>query len=336
MKIAAFGNYGVQNIGDDLILMGLMKKYKYDELIVFCGNPQQVKKQFELQTHMFFPGGIRSTLKYIYSKKYRKQLRRAFQDLKKADKVLIGGGGILVDKHLKAVFLWWRQLRAIWKSASKYEFVANSIELKHWWSKMIFKKYLKRAQEISVRDKKSQRLLKSMGIKSQLVKDLACELSHKLSPQKNLKTREKGSPRKRSQKKICLSLCKWGLKKKQKEALKEFIKQRRQEGYKVVALAFQSQKDDDRKILSALDPELEIKTELQDILNELNTASLLIGMRFHSLLLAESLEVPTIALAYQDKVSSFMDDQAKPELCIPIKKLDQAKLQELFEKAICN
>jgi len=333
MTIAVFGNYGVKNIGDDLILMGLMEKYHQDELIVYCGNPRQVTEQFDLAAHPFFPAGLRSLLKYLSSSKYRQQVREAYNSLQQADKVIIGGGGILVDKHFKALLLWWRQLRVILRTRVVYEFRANSMELKHWWSKWLFEKYLHRAQKITVRDQQSHNFIQSLGLKSELVQDLSSyvKLESSLS--------EASAPRglqEKSVKKICLALCRWGFDELQKKAMQQFIVDKITEGYQVVALAFQSLHDDDRQLLAEISPEITIKSDLDEILNEINSCSLLIGMRFHSLVLAERFQIPSIALAYQSKVSNFMKDKGREDLCLPIQKLDQQKLQELFEKVIAN
>src|SRR3972149_7300831 len=183
MTIGLFGNFGVQNLGDDLILKGFLGKFKDDHVIVFCGNPDGVsskggstsggKNKFLVDAYKFFPGGFRSILKYLFSPSYRREIKRGFNALFSVDKVYIGGGGILVDRHIKAVFLWWKQLWLILKSEKEFEFIANSFELKKWWSKRIFKKYLSRASKISVRDGQSKRFIESLGLKAELVEDLS-------------------------------------------------------------------------------------------------------------------------------------------------------------------
>jgi|CXWL01.1.fsa_nt_gi polysaccharide pyruvyl transferase WcaK-like protein len=318
MRIAIFGNFGVNNLGDDLILMGIKEQWKDHELIVFCGRPEQVGPQFGLQSYPFFPGGLRSTLKYLASPSYRQTLQKAHQALQSADLIIIGGGGILVDQHLTAVMLWNQQLKKILSSGRPYRFLGNSFELRRWWSKGIFEKYLAYAEKITVRDTASLAFIQSMGLRAELVDDFAL-------------TNLKSIPI-RFQKKICLALCRSGVRTHELKILRRFIGQRRQEGYEIVGLAFQTIGDDDRKLYAKLDPNIPIYHGLENVLRELSSCQILVGMRFHSLLLALHLGIPIIALAYQQKVANLMADRGLSSQCIPIHNLDEQKLQELFLK----
>ena len=67
MKLAVFGNFGVRNLGDDLILQGFLEQYKDDEVLVFCGNPEGATREFKLSAYNFFPAGFRSHMKYLLS-----------------------------------------------------------------------------------------------------------------------------------------------------------------------------------------------------------------------------------------------------------------------------
>ncbi|MDP3976123.1 MAG: polysaccharide pyruvyl transferase family protein [bacterium] len=319
MNVAIFGNYGVKNLGDDLILSGLLAQLEEQGFtaVVFCGFPEQARRQFGVEAHPFFPAGIRSAWKWFTSASYRAELGDAYRALQNADRVLIGGGGIVVDRHFKAVLLWWRQLMAIRKSGKPYQFIANSLELRHWWSRWLFKPYLAGAERITVRDRASQALLKSMNLPSEVVPDLA------LRP-----TLASSAP----EKKICLALCRWGLKRSHLDALRSFCQQLQDQNYQLVGLAFQTFQDDDRQVFARLGLEIPVKFELSEVLAELSSAQLLIGMRLHSLILAEHFQTPTIAIAYQDKVKHFMEDREKESQVLHISDIDLDKLQQLFER----
>jgi polysaccharide pyruvyl transferase WcaK-like protein len=320
MKIAFFGNYGVQNTGDDLILMGLQKKYPGSDLTIFCGNTEQVKAQFGLPSFPFFPGGMKSALKWMMSAEYRSRIRESFQTLQSMDLIVVGGGGILVDRHIEAVILWWMQLRNILCSRVAFEFVGNSLELRHWWSRWIFKPYLRKAKAVSVRDSSSQALLQSMGISSTLEEDLSSLVPLTIH--------------RSSRKQIALALCQWGMGEQQISALRHFLQKKQREGYEVVGLAFQTSGDDDRVIFSKIDPQLLVKTSLPDILEELGKSEGLIAMRYHAVTLGLRFGIPTVALSYQDKVAGLMKDRGRSNCCVFIQNMDEQNLQELFQKAV--
>ena len=365
MKIACFGNFGVHNLGDDLILMGLLEVFKGHELIVFCGNPERVKTQFQLKSHAFFPSGIRSWIRYLFSSPYRQQLREGCEALRNCDRIVIGGGGILVDRLWRAILLWWRQLSVIRSTNKPYEFMANSFELNRWWTKKLFFPFLKSAAKITVRDSTSQHFIEALGLKAERVKDLSSfaaitdffgipsEAEGSLgggkgvaslrTPPSDPSARPRlrradsvGVPNKNSgikanSYKLALALCRWGLGEDQQHLLRMFMDARKREGWEIVGLAFQTIGDDDREIFNMIDPNLRIETELEPILYELSTSNLLIGMRLHSLILASRLNVPMIALAYQEKITAFMKDQGKASHVIPLQNVNFERLQGIFK-----
>jgi len=320
MRIAVFGNYGVQNLGDDLMLMGLQRKYAQDQLIVFCGNPAQATLQFGLSAFPFFPGGLRSFCKWPVSASYRRELREATRALQSMDLILIGGGGILVDRHLKAVLLWWMQLRKISQAKIPYEFIGNSFELRRWWSRWLFQPFLKKARAISVRNSSSQQFLASLGITSLLADDLSA-----LVPLEGHRT-----PRKL----IALALCQWGIGESQLQSLRQFIRSKQEQGYEIIGLAFQLSGDDDREFFSKLDPGLTVKTSLAEILETFSSCEAVVAMRYHAALLAIRFQIPLVALSYQHKVRELMEDKGLGPFCIPIKSLEASVLDSLFQKAV--
>jgi polysaccharide pyruvyl transferase WcaK-like protein len=92
--------------------------------------------------------------------------------------------------------------------------------------------------------------------------------------------------------------------------------------------------DDDRKVLEAVIPGIEIKTSLPDILEALRTCRVMLAMRYHAVLLGLRFSVPLVALSYQDKISNLMMDRNVSHLCIPIQNMDEQSLQDHFRKAV--
>lgn len=323
MKIAIFGNFGVDNRGDDLILAGLREQFPEDELMLFCGNPEYAQEQYHLPAFSFFPGGLRSHVKSWISPTSKSSLKQSREALQRADLILIGGGGILVDRHLKALFLWHAQLKQIMASGKPYRFIANSFELtKPRWI-ALFLPALQAAESISVRDKASRDFIRSLGLVATLVPDLAYS-----APLPEVKPSQK--------KQIGVALCRWGLDLAKKNALQSFLLQKQSEGYALKLMAFQSRGDDDRNLYQELLPGIPVVTEWSGILQEMASCEGLLGMRLHSLILADRLQIPFVGIAYQDKVQHFMEDLGKKDLLLTMDELDEQKLQQLFEKAVAS
>ena len=323
MKIAVFGNFGVHNLGDDLILMGLQEDLKelQPELTVFCGAPEKVEEQSGLTARHFFPGGLRSWILWLMFPSIREEVRESRQILSQMDRVIIGGGGILVDRHPKAILLWWAQLREIQRSGTPYHLVANSIELKYDWSKKLLLPYLKGAEKITVRDRASKELLKDLGISASIVEDLAMK-----APLPPVQRTDRAQ--------VALAFCRWSWTDQALQDMRLFLAVLKAHEIEVVALAFQTDTDDDRTFYQLLDPSLRVVSELEEVVQELSSSQLLLGMRLHSIILAERLQKPFIAIPYQEKVRAYVTDLGLEHRLLEMADLKLKRLQALFEKIV--
>jgi len=323
MKIAVFGNFGVHNLGDDLILMGLQEDLKdlRPELTVFCGAPEKVESDTGLKARHFFPGGLRSWLLWLMFPSIREETRESRKTLESMDRVIIGGGGILVDRHPKAVLLWWSQLREIKRSGKPYHLVANSIELKHEWSRNLLLPYIEAAEKITVRDYASKKLLKEHGISASIVEDLAMK-----APLPKVD----GSQRRQ----VALAFCRWTWTDDGLQTMRQFMALLKEHQIEIVALAFQTETDDDRKFYELLDPSLRVVSELDEVVQEMSSSQLVLGMRLHSIILAERLKKPFIAIPYQDKVRAYVTDLGLEGRLLEMADLSLKRLQALFEKIV--
>jgi polysaccharide pyruvyl transferase WcaK-like protein len=74
MKIVICGNYGAENLGDELILEGMLETLRAvspdAEITVMSGNPKETKwlykARYGMEAVAKFPSGIRSFLKSIF------------------------------------------------------------------------------------------------------------------------------------------------------------------------------------------------------------------------------------------------------------------------------
>jgi len=74
---------------------------------------------------------------------------------------------------------------------------------------------------------------------------------------------------------------------------------------------------------------IEIKT-LQEYVSWINGSALVVSLRYHGALLAISNLIPTIAIAYEAKTSSFMQENKLEKWCISLEDYSSLKLKDLF------
>jgi polysaccharide pyruvyl transferase WcaK-like protein len=69
---------------------------------------------------------------------------------------------------------------------------------------------------------------------------------------------------------------------------------------------------------------------LDDLMFQLEKTNLVVASRFHSVLLAQLLNKPTLALSFHDKIDSLMADSQLTEYCLSIDDFDVETLKERF------
>lgn len=171
-SILIVGNYGAGNLGDDAILGGIVTElhnlgYK-GEIQVTHGGVQSSSEIYKgLKKVPFIPVGLRS--------RFKKSRREAWAAVKRADCIILGGGGLFMDEESwKAPIIWAAQAKACWKLEKPYLCFGQSIgPLKHFWSRRLTKQVFKRAKAVHVRDEDSAKLLKGWGIEASVGTDPA-------------------------------------------------------------------------------------------------------------------------------------------------------------------
>jgi len=158
MKTLLIGNFGIGNIGDELILSQALDDYP--EAIVMTTNAEvsQTFCEKKIETMPFFPTGIRSFKTFLCNKIERKKIT----DYKgKIDRIIFCGGGLFAIKF-HAYFLWgmifaWCKI-FFPKAEIRYEHQGVDL-FDNMIVNQITKICLKQANFVSVRDEDSQRVV---------------------------------------------------------------------------------------------------------------------------------------------------------------------------------
>jgi polysaccharide pyruvyl transferase WcaK-like protein len=314
-RVGVFGNYGVGNLGDERMLQIFMDLVRDEgaDPVVFCGRPQQVQNHYGIETGLFFPSGFTSFFRVLFSREYRQELRTSAELLSSCDTVVFGGGGLFVDQKLSAVVLWCIQLAWCIANKKRVFLLSQTFTLDRFFSRFFSISLLKRAQNIVVRDRESQRLLKDSGIDSFLLPDITFLKPLIGCSRENV---------------VCVSLRESGLGKYQKNCVVRFLKDL-EVSYEIRLLVFQ----DDIYNDLALYKELELPYPMvrgAAVLESLSVASFVLGMRFHCIVFALQAGVPFLALSYQQKVRSFVEEASFPSLVLDVNDISYSVLCDRF------
>ena len=327
MKIIIAGNYGAGNLGDELILEGLLETLRdvspEAKVTVFSARPFFTKKRhakYDIKTRYKVPSGARSLLKSVFNG----QLKRTLKSIKKADYFILGGGGLFDETSKKAIWIWSVQAWAAYHYKKPVIMYGQGISsIKSNWAKKKLKKYFRKAELIAVRDTDSKHQLKKLirGKKILLMPDLLFKIRKLHVP---------ASENTQTQPKILLALrpFKKPLPGFEKE-IRKFIEENKDQ---LIPIPFQKQQDG-----HYLNPENPPKytSNIDKILTKYQGANSLVAMRLHAILFAICTGTPFVAISYNPKVTHILETLGLQEYMIEIKELTsenlQAKLKEVLE-----
>jgi polysaccharide pyruvyl transferase CsaB len=314
MKIVVAGNYGAGNLGDEIILEGLLNSLK---------NCSPKAKITVLKGDQKFPSGLKSLIKSIFNPK-----RKTAKTVKACDYFILGGGGLFGSLTFRANIIWGIQAFMAYLYKKPVIMYGQGIgELKGKFRKWLVKYLFQKAKLIAVRDQASKNRLKLLGVNKKIyvIPDLAFNIPYK--------------PHKKSKKTLILAL-------RQKPNIsKEFIIAVskylnwiiNEKKWKVKIINFQSQpsKDADEiihnKIIQNVSNKKQIKiiptpqnsVELFDLYS---SSGLILGMRLHSIIAAIKTEKPFIALSYAPKIRDILKESSLEQYMIKADGID-SKIQ---------
>ncbi len=322
-KVLLVGNFGAQNKGDELILQGLLTlcgDLKLEPSVV-SHNPKKTADEYTVPSIARLPIGFRSLFTFSWIK--------TLKEFRRSDYVILGGGGLFVDRFRRAVMLWGIHGLAAILFRKPLIMIGHSFEIKKRSSRFIVKFLCGRARMIAVRDEASLKFLQKINISGEkcfLFPDIGflgfsdLEISRKPV--------------------LGITLCKWGLSLDGLEAISDFIKYVLDDGIREVRLfPFQVGRDDDRVIfkrLLKLNPDKRIKIINYDdpeFISLFQECAFVLGMRLHSILLAFALQIPFTAIAYQSKIVHSVADFGLDEYCVPVNSFTSRNLCDCFERA---
>jgi polysaccharide pyruvyl transferase WcaK-like protein len=341
MRISFFGHFGSPNTGNESTLLAILSRLRYlspdCEFCCICTNPKSVvardgieavpinsrvvrtrNREGRLHRHLrrAFVGGSEELWQYV----------RAFRTLKGTDMLIIPGTGLLTDAY--GLFGWGPYNLLKWSLMAKLRgcrviFVSvGAGPIYGALGRFLVKSALSLADYRSYRDDSSLKYLKDIGFRTKHDKvypDLVFSLPEALMPPD-----EKRMGRKRV---VGLGLMlhagKYSVVNPSRdtyvaylESLVVFVKwlRARLETY-----------DEERVTYRPI-------TSVQEILSQLAATDIVVGTRFHNVLLALLLNKPVIAISFHHKCASLMSQMGLSEYCQDINAMNADTLITQFQE----
>lgn len=273
-KYAVSGYIGFDNFGDEAIagvLVEYLKQSGAEKITLISSNPEKTARLYGVDS-----AGMLKFLKPIIE----------------SDVLISGGGSLLQDvTSLKSLIYYLTVIAAALVLRKKVVIFAQGFTpFRTKIGKFLTKLILKRCHKISVRDSKSQELLKEMGIESKLVCDPAFGI-----PIQNKEKHGIGL-----QLRNCPALTDEFLEKLQKHLNNEEIK--------LISL----QDDIDLPVLEKFKGKIIKELSVKEAVEELSGLEYLIGMRFHACLIAVKAGVKVLGINYDIKVETLAKEAGFP------------------------
>jgi len=335
MQVTICGNYGAKNIGDELILEGLIKLLREidDEIKinVLSDNPTETENAYNVRSSKKFPAGFRSLISFIKTKN-----KKNIKHLKQSDFFILGGGGLFGGPDKKANFIWFMQCIVAIFYKKPIIIIGQSIGKNlGFFGKQIVKFISKKAKYISLRDHSSTDVLKKINPNLKniyLYPDLALNLDLEESEGKQ-------------QREIAFALRNINtIDENFIKGIQDFIKWILQNtDYKVKLLSFQGgKKDNDEKlnmrVIKDINGDVEIKknTSKEELIKEYYSSDIVVTMRLHSMILAIKTKTPFIAISYAEKVNAFYKYSGLNGFIIKQKNISLEILKSYFHNLLEN
>lgn len=292
-KIFICGYYGFDNLGDEAILRSLIEGIRSQspevELTVLSASRHRTEDEY----------GVKAISRNDY--------RALMHAMKTQDVIVFGGGSLLQDVTSSRSILYYLGLMFLAKMHGKpLMMVAQGIgpiqrsvfrKMTHW----IFRS----AKHISVRDRVSLEELAAMGID----RDRIVQTTDPVWGFHSIPAME--TVAQRAEKSVVMSLRPWGNSEEMEAKWVELVNRLQTElQANVELLSFHQAQD------APLAKRISDKTgcawmahtpSVEQILERIGAADLLIGVRLHSLIFSAIMATPMIGLSYDPKVDAFME-----------------------------
>lgn len=348
-KILICGYYGLDNIGDEAILSGMLNSLKdyidSPEFYVVTNNPDETHKLHGITS-------VKQTFKegfprFLVNSITTSEVSSIFRHIHNCDIFILGGGSLLQD--LKAYYLpvllsLLSYANNIKKKTVIYGIGAGPINT--MLGKKLINKVLNKTDLITVRDSMSKKVLESCGIKNVIqTADPAFNIPITMKP--SIRLNSEGSDGA-----FGSTLYNWlhdsdiyrnpgfgasDLLSRRKNIAKLYSRINDKFDKNIflvptVSVDYDGYLDIAKHTNSSRIYVAKYDNNINSLLFRLSQFELLIGMRLHSLILASILGVPFVPISYCGKTKSYLDLMDINDLYLDIENLEST----MFQQVLCQ
>lgn len=366
MKFVVCGNYGAQNLGDEMILEGVLTMLRSidsaAEITIMSGNPSKTSEKYSgqfstesvgktlknsqeiigptLRSLPKFSAGFRSIIKNLFTGS--KSNRATEAAVKDCDFFILGGGGLFGSLTLKANLIWAIQALKAYKYGKPVIMYGQSVSPIRWKPiRLLVRKIFQKAALITVRDEASKEELQKIGVTKEIhmIPDLAMRVDMRSDKRPDMPAISKNT--------IIVALRQMqDLTSNFHKCIAEFLDWLiTAHNYQVKFINFQEGPEEDGSLHKKIADQMknqkhtEILANIQstdELLGHFRKSSLVLGMRLHSIISAIKTATPFIAISYSPKVENFLDTMNLSETMINLGDLSPENLNLAFEKTQKN
>ena len=299
-NVFIFGYYGFKNIGDEAILEAIVEEFR--EVIP------------EAQITVLSYNAAETASRYQINAVSRNRFLEVVKSIKNANVVMSGGGSILQDVTSSRSLMYYLGIILLAKlMGKKVAFYGNGfgpiLRRSNQW---LVRHIINQVDLLTVRDVESRQVMQHLGIKRPIyvTADAAFTLKTLNGPSRE-RLAESDS------KKVGISVRQWKNKQNYIPMLATCADRLAQEGYEIFMLPMQTPSDDaiSNEIIQQMQyPAQIIDTEgdPKKTIDIIAGMDFVIGMRLHSLIFSTIACVPMIGLAYETKITSFLNMVHQP------------------------
>jgi polysaccharide pyruvyl transferase CsaB len=301
MRLVISGYFGFGNTGDEAILAGTLATLRELEpaleVTVASGDPAATEKAHRVRA---VP---------------RAGFARLLRELRAANGLLSGGGGLLQDRTSSRPVAYYTGLMGLARLAGRpYAVFAQGLgPIRRAPNRSLARLALRHAAHVSLRDPASVQLARRWGVARPI--DLVPDAALALRPPRGART---GT--------VVVAVRAWGRSTHLPE-LREAVGILARE-HRVLAVPMQERVDRDATIALIRDVRgaeaVPPSASFDERLEAIGSASAVVGMRLHSLILAAAAGVPAVAIAYDPKVRAFAEQAGQPIVGDVAERLDPA------------
>ncbi|MFH1824595.1 MAG: polysaccharide pyruvyl transferase CsaB [Candidatus Firestonebacteria bacterium] len=274
-KILIFGYFGFGNTGDELILLSLVNHLKDNARIsVLSANPEKTSNEFKVKAVK--RNNVFELVKEIFS-----------------SEILLGAGGLLQDKTSKKSIWYYLGLIFIGKILNKKVVLFSlgigpiNFSLNRW----LTKKILKKVEVITLRDMESAAELKKIGVSKKMIVtgDAVFSLDFSGYERKTHRYFTLGVMLRKFKNYKFFA-------KEIKEVCDDLSKLKKIE---FISFPFQPPED------NILPGRVIVLPDMKKLILKISSLDMVIGARYHSLILASVFNIPFIGINCDEKVKNF-------------------------------